>query len=107
MAEENIRCRVLVVDDNVRPARTLISYMGTQEFSAKAAHSAEAALSEIQEQDFEVAVIDINMPGIDGFQLCRRILEVKPGTKVLMLSGRDGADDQVKAREAGAEQLLL
>ena len=98
--------RVLVVDDNVRLANTVTTYLNTQHFETTAANSAEEAMAAVMERDFDVAVLDINMPGADGFELCQRIRDEKPAVKVVMLSGRQGEGDEDRAKDAGAEMLM-
>jgi DNA-binding response OmpR family regulator len=97
---------VLVVDDNERLARTVATFMEMQGFSSRAAFSAEEALTAAAAARFDVAVIDINMPGMDGIEVCRRIMAASPAVRVLMLTGRDADDDRHKAASAGARRLL-
>lgn len=97
---------LLVVDDNVRLARTVASYMEMEGFRAQPAHSAEEALLAVRRSAYDLAVVDINMPGMDGIEVCRRLREMSPGTRVLIVTGRDAADDPRRAAAAGARRLL-
>ena len=97
---------VLIVDDNVRLARTVVAFMEMQGFRAHAAHSAEEALFATQQVRFDLVVLDINMPGMDGLEVCRRLLTAIPGVRVLMVTGRDSAEDPLRAAAVGARGLL-
>lgn len=104
--ERPARGSVLIVDDNQRLATTIASYLAVEGFTTHAAFSAEQALEKAIGGGFDVAVVDINMPGMDGIEVCRRIVAALPGVKVLMLTGREGEDDEAKATAAGALRLL-
>jgi DNA-binding response OmpR family regulator len=109
MPESNGQSRggVLVVDDNQRLATTVATYLEMEGFTAVAAFSAEDALEAALGPGLDVAVVDINMPGIDGIEVCRRLVHAIPGVRVLMLTGREADDDEAKALAAGAVRLLL
>jgi CheY-like chemotaxis protein len=97
---------LLIVDDNVRLASTVAAYMEMQGFRAHPAHSAEEALLAAQQVHFDLVLLDINMPGMDGLEVCRRLLATSPGLRVLMVTGRDSAEDPLRAAAVGARGLL-
>jgi DNA-binding response OmpR family regulator len=97
---------VLIVDDNVRLAQTVAAFMQMQGFIAHPAHSAEEALVAVQRARFDLILLDINMPGIDGLEVCGRLLASAPGARVLMVTGRDSAEDPLRAAAAGAQGLV-
>ena len=97
---------VLIVDDNVRLARTIAAYMEMQGFRARPAHSAEEALLAAHEVRFDLVLLDINMPGMDGLEVCRRLIATAPGMRVLMVTGRDSPEDPLRAAAVGARALL-
>ncbi len=97
---------VLIVDDNVRLASTVAAYMEMQGFRAHPAHSAEEALFAAQKVPFDVVLLDINMPGMDGLEVCHRLLATAPGIRVLMVTGRDSEEDPLRAAAVGARGLL-
>jgi len=97
---------VLIVDDNVRLARTVAAYMEMQGFRAHPAHSAEEALLAAQQVRFDLVLLDINMPGMDGLEVCRRLIATAPGMRVLMVTGRDSPEDPLRAAAVGARALL-
>jgi len=97
---------VLIVDDNVRLARTVAAYMEMQGFRAHPAHSAEEALLAAQQVRFDLVLLDINMPGMDGLEVCHRLIATAPGMRVLMVTGRDSPEDPLRAAAVGARALL-
>jgi CheY-like chemotaxis protein len=97
---------VLIVDDNVRLASTVVAYMEMQGFRARPAHSAEEALFAAQQVPFDLVLLDINMPGMDGLEVCHRLLATSPGIRVLMVTGRDSDEDPLRAAAVGARGLL-
>ncbi len=97
---------VLIVDDNVRLARTIAAYMEMQGFRAHPAHSAEEALLAAQQVRFDLVLLDINMPGMDGLEVCRRLIATAPGMRVLMVTGRDSPEDPLRAAAVGARALI-
>ena len=97
---------LLIVDDNVRLASTVAAYMEMQGFRAHPAHSAEEALFAAQQVHFDLVLLDINMPGMDGLEVCHRLLATSPGTRVLMVTGRDSEEDPLRAAAVGARGLL-
>jgi DNA-binding response OmpR family regulator len=97
---------VLIVDDNVRLASTVVAYMEMQGFRARPAHSAEEALFAAQQVPFDLVLLDINMPGMDGLEVCHRLLAASPGIRVLMVTGRDSEEDPLRAAAVGARGLL-
>ena len=97
---------VLVVDDNVRLASTLSTYLEMEGFEVVTAHNAESALSAVDRRPPDLALLDINMPGIDGIEVCRRVRAAVPQMAILMVTGRSGDDDETKARAAGANGLV-
>jgi CheY-like chemotaxis protein len=97
---------VLIVDDNVRLASTVAAFMEMQGFRAHPAHSAEEALLAAQQVHFDLVLLDINMPGMDGLEVCHRLLATSPGIRVLMVTGRDSEEDPLRAAAVGARGLL-
>ncbi|HYA00474.1 MAG TPA: response regulator [Candidatus Binatia bacterium] len=98
---------VLVVDDNVRLARTVAAFMEMEGFRVQAAHSAEEALDAAGRYPFDLALVDINMPGMDGIEVCRRLREMSPAVRMILVTGRDSTEDPIRAQAVGARRLLI
>lgn len=101
--------RVLVVDDHALYRRGLVMELENApdlEVIAEASDGAEAVDSAVALAP-DVVLMDVRMPGMDGIEATRRILEAAPTTRVLMLSVSDEPDDLIEAVKAGAAGYLL
>lgn len=102
---ENTPARILIVDDE--PSITeFVSYaMQKEGYQTEIASDGEEALRKIEEQHFDLFILDIMLPGIDGYELCRRI-RAKMSTPILFLSARDTELNKVVGLELGADDYL-
>ena len=98
--------RVLVIDDEPRLLQVIESFLTLEGLSVSCAQSAEAGLRILAELTPDLVVIDINMPGIDGLEVCRRIKAESPTTPVLIFSGRGSVRDSERAQLAGASDFV-
>jgi two-component system KDP operon response regulator KdpE len=94
--------RILVVDDETQLRRVLMSTLSTLGFIVAGAESGEAALEKIREEKFDLILLDINMPGVNGLEACRAI-RARSDVSILMLTVRDRAEDKIQALDAGAD----
>jgi two-component system OmpR family response regulator len=99
--------RVLVVEDEPKMAALLRRGLAGEGFEADVTSSGEAALARAGGGGFDAVVLDVMLPGIDGFETCRRLRADGVWTPVLMLTARDGVDDRVRGLEAGADDYLV
>jgi two-component system KDP operon response regulator KdpE len=100
------RSRILVVDDEVSLRRTLRTSLAASGFSAEEARSGEEALDAVRRQGFDLVLLDINMPGMSGFDTCQQIRALSPEAGIVMISVRDLEQDKVRALEAGADDYV-
>lgn len=102
---ENTPARILIVDDE--PSITeFVSYaMQKEGYQTEIASDGEEALRKIEQQHFDLFILDIMLPGIDGYELCRRI-RAKMSTPILFLSARDTELNKVAGLELGADDYL-
>src|ERR1700739_2619118 len=99
--------RVLVVEDDVKLAGLIQRALREQAALADAAHDGEDALWMADSTAYDVMVLDINLPGISGFETCQRLRPPRVQTPILMLTARAGLDDKVKALDIGADDYLV
>ena len=101
--------RVLVVDDNVDAANALAMLLGYFKCDVEVAFDGESALSVAEHAEPQVAILDLGLPRIDGFELARRIREFPWGKRVLLiaLSGWGQDEDRIRSREAGFDLHLV
>jgi two-component system OmpR family response regulator len=98
--------RVLVVDDELRTAALLRRGLCEQGYAVDVAHEAEDAMWRAIEFSYAVVVLDVLLPGMDGFEVCRRLRASGCWTPVLLLTARDEVDDRVQGLDAGADDYL-
>ena len=97
--------RVLLVEDDVRLAEMVSEYLGGAGFDISRVASGAAALERLARQPYDALVLDLNLPDIDGLEVCRR-LRAKWDTPVLMLTARGEPMDRVVGLELGADDYL-
>ncbi len=101
------RPNVLIVDDEEELVSALTERLEIRGFQACGVTSGAAALKALKVIDWDVVVVDIRMPGIDGFDLARRVATSHPGSAVVLLTGRTSAEDEAAARSVGAFDYLV
>jgi two-component system, OmpR family, response regulator len=99
--------RVLIVEDDVKLAGLIQRALREQAALADAAHDGEDALWMADSTPYDVMVLDINLPGISGFETCQRLRASRVQTPILMLTARAAIDDKVKALDIGADDYLV
>jgi two-component system OmpR family response regulator len=99
--------RVLIVEDDVKLAGLIQRALREQAALADAAHDGEDALWMADATSYDVMVLDVNLPGINGFETCRRLRSADVHTPILMLTARAGIDDRVTGLDTGADDYLV
>lgn len=97
---------VLLVDDEKRYVETLSERLKIREVETKVTYSGEDALGYLDNQDTELMVLDLKMPGIDGFEVLRRIKATKPDVEVIILTGQGSEFDKKTCLDLGAFAFL-
>lgn len=98
--------RALVVDDERTLRSVLRTCLTARNFSVEEANSAEEALKLLSDRQFDIVLLDINMPGMGGLEACRQIREQASGIGIVMATVRDAEADMVRALEAGADDYV-
>jgi DNA-binding response OmpR family regulator len=98
--------RILIVDDEAPVARQIAATLTEDGHDTKAVHSGEAALDEMSNAPFDLIVLDVGLPGIDGFELLRRLRARHLANRVLLLTARSAVDDRVTGLQLGADDYL-
>ena len=98
--------RILIVEDELPVARQIAAALTEDDHEPKAVHSGEAAWEELGKRPFDLIVLDVRLPGIDGFELLRRLREQHLASRVLLLTGRSAVDDRVTGLQLGADDYL-
>jgi two-component system OmpR family response regulator len=96
----------LVVEDDTRMAVLLRRGLTEEGYAVDVAAESEEALWRATEYDYDVIVLDVMLPGFDGFEVCRRLRAAERWAPVLMLTARDAVADRVRGLDAGADDYL-
>jgi two-component system OmpR family response regulator len=99
--------RILVVEDERKLADLLARGLREEGHAADVATEGEQALWMAQAAPFDAIVLDVMLPGIDGFEVCRRLRASDVWAPVLMLTARDAVEDRVTGLDAGADDYLM
>lgn len=98
--------RILVVDDEPRYLRLIRFNLEAAGYRVTGAANGEEALSAVAQQPLDLVVLDIMLPGQDGFQVCSRIREVST-VPIIMLTARGSDEDKVKGLHLGADDYVV
>lgn len=98
--------RVLIVDDEERFRNTTTTILNKRGFQTTAVGSGTEALEEIRSREYDVVILDVKMPGMDGNQALREIRKLKPALPVIMLTGHGTADSAVAGLRDGVYDYL-
>jgi two-component system OmpR family response regulator len=99
--------RVLIVEDEVRMAGLIRRGLVGEGLAADIAANGEDALWMAEASEYDAIVLDVMLPGIDGFETCRRLRNGGVWVPVLMLTARDSVDDRVAGLDTGADDYLV
>jgi two-component system OmpR family response regulator len=103
---DNAAMRVLIVEDERKLAELLARGLREEGHAADIAGDGEKAVWMAQAARFDVIVLDVMLPGLDGFEVCRRLRAQDVWTPVLMLTAREAVEDRVAGLDAGADDYL-
>ena len=98
--------RVLVVDDELEMAALLARGLVGEGYEVDIAPDGIRAITMAAEERYDLAVLDVTMPGMSGFELCRRLRDQVQGIGIILLTARDAVDDRVRGLDAGADDYL-
>ena len=94
--------RILIVDDEEIVIRSCLRILDSAEFQVEAVQDGREALRKIEENPYDVVILDIMMPNIDGLEVLRRVKETHPNVDVIMVTGLSQIDTAVQAMKLGA-----
>ena len=98
--------RILLVDDEKEFVQTLSERLKMRQFTSEIAYNGQEALDFTDQEDTEVMVLDLKMPGIDGFEVLKKIKQTKPGIEVIILTGHGTENDKKTCMDLGAFAYL-
>jgi two-component system, OmpR family, response regulator len=99
--------RALVVEDGLKMAALIRRGLVEEGYAADVARTGEDAVWMARSTPYDAIVLDVMLPGLDGFGVCRELRASGVWTPILMLTARDGVDDRVAGLDAGADDYLI
>ena len=99
---------VLIVEDNVDLCANTWDFLESRGHTVYAAYDGASGLNAATGQDFDIIVLDLRLPKIDGLEVCRRLrTEAGKATPILMLTVKDGLEDKLRGFNSGADDYLV
>lgn len=100
--------RILVIEDQADILQNIADYLGIKGYVVDCAHDGLGGLHLAVTQPFDLIILDIMLPGMDGYTLCRKLRQdARIFTPVIMLTARDSVDDKLIGFSAGADDYLV
>jgi len=99
--------RILIVEDETKMARAIKRGLENEGYSAEAVATGDDAVFWAKEQAFDAIVLDVMLPGMDGYAVCRTLRDASVWTPVLMLTARGAVEDRIAGLDAGADDYLV
>ncbi|HKE16785.1 MAG TPA: response regulator transcription factor [Kofleriaceae bacterium] len=98
--------RILLVEDEPSLIVTLVDRLASEGYQVESARTGEGGLSRAQAGSFDLILLDVMLPGIDGFEVCREVRALGVGVPILMLTARGQVVDRVVGLKLGADDYL-
>jgi len=98
--------RLLLVEDDPRIARFVVKGLQEQSYAVDVVANGNDAVYQVEINDYDVVILDVMIPGLDGFATCRAIRSGGKRMPILMLTARDGVEDRIHGLDSGADDYL-
>ena len=102
-----MKIRVLLVDDEEQFVQTLAERLEMRDYDVTTSFSGEDALEKVKGYNFDVIILDVLMPGVDGVETLGEIKKIKPLTEVIMLTGHATVETAIEGMKLGAYDYLI
>lgn len=99
--------RILIVEDEARLATVLRRGLQEQGYAVDIAANGDDGLHLAEQEPYDLVLLDVLLPGLDGFTVCRRLRAARRAMPILMLTARDAIDDRVAGLDSGADDYLV
>lgn len=97
---------ILVVEDEIKITRFIKKGLEMEHYTIDVAYDGEEALEKAEINSYDLIILDIMIPKVDGIEVCRKIRESKIDTPIIMLTAKDTVEDRVRGLDAGADDYL-
>lgn len=99
--------RLLIVEDELDLVQALARGLRQQGYAVDVATDGEQGWELAEVNEYDLLILDLNLPGMDGLEVCRRLRASRPGLLVLMLTARSGLQDRITGLDLGADDYLV
>ena len=100
------KARILVVEDDPALIRGLLDYLAFNGYDPMGVEDGSTALDRALAESFDLILLDVMLPGLDGFSICRRVRREKPAQPIIMLTAKGAEEDVVTGFKAGADDYV-
>ena len=100
------KIRILLVDDEVQFVDSLAERLGMRNLDCEAVYDGDQALDIVKKQEFDVVILDLRMPGMDGIEVLRQLKKKNPLIEVIILTGHGTDKDEELSKKLGAFDYL-
>ncbi len=98
---------ILVVEDEIKITRFIKKGLEMDHYTVETAYDGAEALEKIEINNYDLIILDIMLPKLDGIEVCKRVRKMKIETPIIMLTARDTVDDRVRGLDAGADDYMI
>jgi two-component system OmpR family response regulator len=98
--------RILIVEDDAILARGLVRILESEGYAVDTVTRGEQALLAMKQERFDLVILDVGLPGMDGFEVLRRLRAVPEPAPVLLLTARDALEDRVRGLDLGGDDYV-
>ena len=102
-----MKARLLIVDDEDQFVEALSERLSMRDYDVTTVQTGEDAIEKITNYNFDVVILDVRLPGIDGTEVLREIKNLKPLTEVIMLTGHGTVEIAIEGMKLGAFDFLM
>ena len=107
MSKTQTRETILIVEDDIHLGKFLSRELRLKDFGADVLHDGEAACQNLQEHNYDLVILDLNLPRMDGMAVIKQVRLSQPRLPILVLTARNRTEDLVAALEQGADDCLI
>ncbi len=94
--------RLLIVDDEIPFTKNLVWLLSRRGYEVEAVYDGNSAIRIVEEQDFDIVILDLKMPGMDGSATLKELKKKSPGLEVIILTGHASVDSALEGLKLGA-----
>lgn len=98
--------KILLVEDDLELSANVREWLSAERYDISECASGNEALERLKEQDYDLIILDIQLPGLNGIEVCKSYRATRGSTPILMLTGKGTVDDRVVGLDAGADDYL-